>query len=191
MTLSLNIEDVRCLYAPWVSRILEIHTPGRTGWKHWWQAERVELQQHVVMGGLEVDAYLTVFFRENGHERPTPITVLCELKEDDCPEVAHQALARRHLADYCYVVVDQPSYIAMENMKREIPGLLSRGVGIVSARDGSVIFRSRLEAVLGRAPIVSRLASMMEQIQLPEPEGEAGGRVRGEPEKGKQMEVKG
>jgi hypothetical protein len=120
------------------------------------------------MDGLEVDAYLTVFFKENGHDRPKPITMLCELKEADCSVVARQALERRHLADYCYVVVDQPAHVVMENMKHEIPDLLSKGVGIVSAKDNSIIFRSRLPSVLIRAPIVPHMVSMMGQVQLPE-----------------------
>jgi len=120
------------LYSHWFLSVLKLHF-GEDGFllrKLYENPVRVETHIRTV-GNLEVDVLLT-----QGRK-----AVAIELKESDYRKAITQALERRDIFDYVYVVLNLP-VPSILSILRSYPQALEQGIGFISAHDNCIVIKA-------------------------------------------------
>lgn len=117
----------------------------------------IEIKNHVyVLEGFEVDVMVflsakrykpvkfnTLFDVEVTEPKYSVIKrkIIFELKETDLVKALDQAVDRRRIADYIYVVLDLSTPSIMSWLRSNLD-LLKYGVGVISAKDNTIVIPS-------------------------------------------------
>lgn len=117
------------LFSKWFRRLLWSHFSDR-----WSLKFPIIVDTHVVsLNRVEVDVLVSDTARKK--------IVAIELKKDNYAKAIQQAIKRKELFDYVYVVLDLPTSSIL-SVLRSYSEALEHGVGFISAEDEAIVIKA-------------------------------------------------